>query len=114
MSSQLFGELMMFTYYGYMLPFSTRITRGLYADGIWTDTTFVPYTDIGAITWREGLAPTLLVIPHAKAVARRLEVPVPLLGEVRRLLRDKISSHAIEMEHGPGLHLGARDARDSV
>ena len=39
---------------------------------------------------------------------------VPLLGEVRRVLRDKISSHAIEMEHGPGLHLGARDARDSV
>jgi hypothetical protein len=29
-------------------------------------------------------------------------------------LRDKISSHAIEMGDGPGLHLGARDARDSV
>jgi hypothetical protein len=111
---QLFGELMMFTYYGYMLPLSTRITRGLYADGIWTDTSFVPYTEIGGITWREAGQPTLLVIPHAKTVARRLEVPARFLGEVRRVLRDKISSHVIAMDEGPGLHLGARDARDSV
>jgi hypothetical protein len=112
--SQFFGELMMFVYYGYMLPLSTRITRGLYADGIWTDTSFVPYTEIGGITWRESGQPTLLVIPHAKTVARRLEVPAQFLGEVRRVLRDKITSHAIEMGEGPGLHLGARDARDSV
>lgn len=112
--SQLFGEVMMFVYYGYMLPLSTRITRGLYADGIWTDTSFVPYTEIGGITWREAEQCTLLVIPHAKTVARRLEVPSKFLGEVRRVLRDKISSHVIEMGDGPGLHLGARDARDSV
>jgi hypothetical protein len=111
---QFFGELMMFVYYGYMLPLSTRITRGLYADGIWTDTSFVPYTEIGGITWRDSIHPTLLVIPHAKTVARRLEVPAKCLGEVRRMLRDKISSHVIEMGEGPGLHLGARDARDSV
>jgi len=30
------------------------------------------------------------------------------------LLRDKISSHSIAIDEGPGLHLGARDARDSV
>ena len=42
-----FGELMMFVYFGYMLPLSTRITRGLYADGIWTDTGFMPYAQIG-------------------------------------------------------------------
>ena len=112
--SQFFGELMMFVYYGYMLPLSTRIARGLYAEGIWTDSAFVPYTEIGGITWREAEQPTLLVIPHAKTVARRLEVPSRFLGEVRRVLRDKISSHAIEMDEGPGLHLGARDARDSV
>src|SRR5215203_58185 len=88
---QLFGELMMFVYYGYMLPLSTRIARGLYADGIWTDSTFVPYTGIGGITWREADLPTLLVIPHGQAVARRLEVPTNVLGEVRRVLRDKIS-----------------------
>ena len=112
--SQFFGELMMFVYYGYMLPLSTRISRGFYADGIWTDSAFVAYPEIGGITWRDDGQPVLLVVPHARAVARRLEVPSAFLGEVRRVLRDKISSHAIEMDEGPGLHLGARDARDSV
>jgi hypothetical protein len=109
-----FGELMMFVYFGYMLPLSTRITRGLYTEGIWTDTSFMGYEQIGGISWREGETPTLIIISREKAVARRLEVPSRFLGEVRRVLRDKISSHAIEMDEGPGLHLGARDARDSV
>jgi hypothetical protein len=109
-----FGELMMFVYFGYMLPLSTRILRGLYADGIWTDTGFMPYDHVGGISWKSGEPPTLLVISRRKTLARALVVPSHLLGEVRRLLRDKISSHAIEIDGGPGLHLGARDARDSV
>jgi len=32
--SSLFGVAMMFGYYGYLLPLSTRIRRGLYRDGI--------------------------------------------------------------------------------
>jgi hypothetical protein len=107
-----FGELMMFVYFGYMLPFSTKITRGLYADGLWTDTGFMPYEQVGGISWREPA--TLVVISRHKTLARRMEVPSRALGELRRLLRDKISSHAIEMDEGPGIHLGARDARDSV
>jgi hypothetical protein len=109
-----FGELMMFVYYGYMLPFSTRIKRGLYAAGVWTDTAFMPYGQIGGISWREVDPPILVVISRRKMLARHLTVPGQYLGEMRRLLRDKISSHAIEMESGPGLHLGERDARDSV
>ena len=109
-----FGELMMFVYFGYMMPLSTRITRGLYVDGIWTDSGFMPYEQIGGITWREGTHPTLVIISRLKALARRLEVPASFLAEVRRVLRDKISTHAIAMDEGPGLHLGARDARDGV
>ena len=109
-----FGELMMFVYFGYMLPLSTRIARGLYADGIWTDSGFMPYAQVGGIKWREGDTPTLVIISRLKALARSLEVPSKYLGEVRRILRDKISSHTIEMDEGPGLHLGTRDARDSV
>ena len=109
-----FGELMMFVYFGYMLPLSQRITRGLYSDGIWTDTGFLTYQQIGGIAWREGPSPTLLIISRVRAMARRLEVPATALGEVRRILRDQISSHTIEIDGGPGLHLGSRDARDSV
>jgi hypothetical protein len=109
-----FGELMMFVYYGYMLPFSTRIKRGLYTEGVWTDTAFMPYREIGGIAWREGDPPVLVVIAREKMLARHLTVPGAVLGEVRRVLRDQISSHTIEMEGGPGLHLGDRDARDSV
>ena len=38
------------------------------------------YRRSAGITWRETGEPTLLVIPHAKAVARRLEVPVHVPG----------------------------------
>lgn len=109
-----FGELMMFVYYGYMLPFSTRIKRGLYEDGVWTDTAFMPYDQIGGVSWREADPPILVVISRRKMLARHLTVPGQFLGEVRRLFRDKIASHAIEMDSGPGLHLGDRDVRDSV
>jgi hypothetical protein len=109
-----FGELMMFVYFGYMLPLSTRITRGLYAEGIWTDTGFMRYDQVGGIKWRDGSPATLVIISRLKAVARALEVPARYIAEVRRVLRDQISAHAIEMDEGPGLHLGARDARDSV
>jgi hypothetical protein len=112
--AQLFGELMMFVYYGYMLPFSTRIQRGLYGDGVWTDTGFMPYAQIGGISWRDGDPTVLIVISRHKMLARRLEIPGPFQGEVRRVLRDKIATHAIEIDSGPGLHLGERDARDSV
>jgi hypothetical protein len=113
-ASDAFGELMMFVYFGYMLPLSTRITRGLYADGLWTDTSFMPYDQVGGISWRGGEQPTLIVISRRKTLARRMEVPAGALGEVRRLLRDKISSHDIAIDEGPGIHLGARDVRDSV
>ncbi len=38
-----FGESMMLLYYAYLWPMSFRIKRGLYDDGIWTDSRFVPY-----------------------------------------------------------------------
>jgi hypothetical protein len=109
----IFGVLMMFVYYGYLLPLSTRITRGLYADGVWTDAGFMPYGDIGGLSWKEG-AGTLVFASRLKPVARTLRIPGTRLGEVRRLLRDKIGERAIELERGPGLHLGVRDTRESV
>jgi hypothetical protein len=111
-AGSIFGVLMMFVYYGYLLPLSTRISRGIYADGVWTDSGFMPYGDIGALAWKEGA--TLVLASRLRTVARTLQVPGTRLAEVRRLLRDKIGEHAIDLEGGPGLHLGDRDTRESV
>ena len=111
-AASVFGVTMMFLYYGYLLPLSTRIRRGLYHDGIWTDSGFMRYTEIGGLTWKGD--DTLVLASRQKALARRLRVPGIHLGEVRHFLRDKIGEHAIEFDAGPGLHLGTRDTRESV
>ena len=107
-----FGVAMMFIYYGYLLPLSTRIKRGLYADGVWTDSGFMRYREIGGLTWSNG--DTLVLASRRKALARRLRVPGAHIGEVRHVLRDRIGAHDIEFHEGPGLHLGTRDTRESV
>ena len=111
-ATSLFGVSMMFLYYGYLLPLSTRIRRGLYQDGIWTDSGFMRYVDIGGLTWKGSQ--TLILASRQKTVGRRLTVPGLHLGEVRRVLREKIGSHAIAFDEGPGLHLGTRDTRESA
>ena len=79
----MFGVVMMFIYYGYLVPLSTRIRLGLYEDGIWTDSGFMRYTDIGGLTWKGD--DTLIVASRQKTLARRLRVPGVHLGEVRHL-----------------------------
>ena len=111
-TASLFGIGMMFVYYGYLLPLSTRILRGLYADGVWTDSGFMRYAEIGGLSWREN--DTLIIASRQKTLARRLRVPGTHLGEVRHVLRDRIGAHDIEFDEGPGLHLGTRDTRESV
>jgi hypothetical protein len=111
-AASVFGVAMMFLYYGYLLPLSTRIRRGLYRDGIWTDSGFMRYDQIGGLTWKG--TDTLVLASSHKTLARRLVVPGEHLGEVRHFLREKIGDHAIEFDAGPGLHLGSRDTRESV
>jgi len=112
--TQAFGEIMMFAYYAYLAPLSRRIGRGFYEDGIWADTAFIPYNEVGGISWREGEHQvTLIVISRLRNLARRLVVPGVKYGAARRLLRDKIGEHAIHFT-GTGLDLGARDERDEA
>ena len=111
---QAFGETMMFLYYAYLLPLTRRIGRGFYAEGIWADTHFIRYDEIGGISWREGKHEvTLVIISRMRNLARRLNVPGDKYGEARRLLRDKIGEHAIHFT-GTGLDLGAHDERDEA
>ena len=111
---QAFGETMMFVYYGYLMPLSRRIGRGFYADGIWADSEFIPYNEVGGISWREGEhAVSLIVISRLRNLARRLAVPLEHYGAARRLLRDKIGEHEIHFL-GTGLDLGSHDERDEA
>lgn len=111
---QAFGETMMFLYYGYLLPLSRKIGRGFYKDGIWVDSGFIPYAEVGGLSWREGEhSVALVVMSRAKNLARVLPVPVEHYGAARRLLRDKIGEHAIQFA-GTGLDLGAHDERDEA
>ena len=111
--TEVFGEAMMLTYYGYLVPLSIRIGRGFYEDGVWVDNGFLPYHEIGGLSWREGEPLTLLFIPRMKQVARKLVVPTQFYGAARRLLRDKIAGHDIDF-WGKSLDLGAHDARDDA
>ena len=108
--ADVFGEAMMLLYYGYAFPMTTRIARGFYQDGVWAETGFMPWGQISAVSWREEPSLTLVLVSHLRSIARRLEVPGPLYGQARRLLRDRIKSQDI---HIGGLDLGGRD-EDSV
>jgi hypothetical protein len=111
---QAFGESMMFLYYAYFFPMNLTIGRGFYEDGIWAETTFIPYNEVGGISWREGEHQvTLIVISRLRNLARRLIVPLENYGAARRLLRDKIAAHDIHFS-GTGLDLGDRDERDQA
>ena len=111
---QAFGEIMMFAYYGYLMPLTSRIRRGFYEDGIWADTHFIRYEEVGGISWREGEHDvTLIVISRLRNLARRLKVPGDKYGAARRILRDKIGAHAIHFT-GTGLDLGDHDEREVV
>jgi hypothetical protein len=108
-----FGEAMMFVYYGCLFPLSTRIARGFYGDGVWSDSGFMRWAQISAISWKEEGRITLILISHFRNIARRLEVPGNLYGEARRVLREKVREHALRMG-GSGLDLGSRAEDDAV
>ena len=110
---EFFGEAMMCLYYAYALPRSTRIQRGFYEDGVWSDTGFMRWAHISAVSWKEEGPVTLILISRLKSIARRLEVPGNLYGEARRVLRDKVKAHDIHIG-GTGLDLGSRDESESI
>ena len=110
---QIFGEAMMFVYYGYAFPLSARISRGFYRDGIWSDSGFMRWKQISAVSWKEDERVTLILISRFRNIARRLEVPGHLYGQARRVLRDKIRDHALHIG-GAGLDLGSRNEEDAI
>ena len=112
--SRIFGQSMMFLYYAYLFPISRSIARGFYEDGIWADSAFIQYNEIGGISWREGEHQVaLLITSRLRNLARRLAVPGDQYAAARRLLRDKIARHDIHFS-GTGLDLLNHDEREDV
>jgi len=112
-SPDVFGETMMLVYFGCMVPLSLRIQRGFYDRGLWLDDDgFLLYEHIGGLSWREMPEIALLAVPRHRQVARRLVVPREHYAEARRLLRDRMTTHQIEIREV--LDLGVHDARDDV
>ena len=71
---------MMFVYYALPVAAEPAIGRGFYEDGIWADTAFIPYNEVGGISWREGEHQvSLIVISRLRNLARRLAVPIEQL-----------------------------------
>jgi hypothetical protein len=103
----------MFVYYGYAMPLSTRILRGFYRDGVWSDSGWMRWGQISAVSWKEEGPVTLILVSHFRNIARRLVIPGPFYGQARRLLRDKVRAHDIHIG-GTGLDLGSRDDQDAV
>lgn len=110
---RMFGELMMFVYYGLVYPLSFTVRRGFYEGGLWLERRFVRYDDITGLTWREGKSPRLIVVSGHQQRAGGIVVPGEHYGEARRLLRDRLKSHALHLQKSL-LDLGGHDDRDVV
>jgi hypothetical protein len=109
----LFGEAMMFVYYIGLYPMRTRIPRGFFANGVWSDSGFMRWSEISGVSWKEEKRVTLILISKARNLARRLDVPSAQYGEARRLLKDRVKAHDLNIG-AVGLDLGSREGGDSI
>jgi hypothetical protein len=109
----LFGEAMMFIYYICLYPLRARIPRGFFAHGVWSDSGYMRWSEISGVSWREEKGITLILISKARNLARRLDVPSVYYGEARRLLKDRVKAHDLNIG-AVGLDLGSREGGDSI
>ena len=95
------------------VPAGTRIARGFYQDGVWSDSGFMPWSRISAVSWRDEGAVTLMLISHGQNWRAVWRCPGPSTAQARRVLLDRIKAHDIHIG-GAGLNLGTRDEGDSI
>ena len=80
---------LMAAYFVLMVPLSATIPVGLYRDGVWADTGFVPYGQIGRISFRENRDIVLFLLPRGRSRPSRLAIPPAEYGTVRKYLEEK-------------------------
>ena len=80
------AQALIAVYFVLTVPLLTGIPVGLYRDGVWADTGFVPYRDIGRMAFREGEEIVLFLMPRGRSRPLRLPVPPEEYGAVRKVL----------------------------
>ena len=96
----LWGQYATAAYFILMVPLSARIRLGLYRDGIWADSGFLPYARIGRMAFREGSEIVLILLQRGAAWAFRLSVPPEEYGAVRKVIEEKIRERVVNVEAG--------------
>jgi hypothetical protein len=98
-----YSQAVMALYFMLMVPLSGRIHLGLYRDGVWADTGFLPYQSIARMSFREtppGPEVVLILLPRGRSGSFRLPVPRGEYGAVRKVLEEKVRAHIVNMDEG--------------
>ncbi len=86
-------------YFMVVAPLASRVPRGLYRSGIWTETGYMGYGRVARMAFRERPGITLILVARGRlSAAHRLEVPPGEYGAVRRLLEDQARAGALKQE----------------
>jgi hypothetical protein len=98
-----YSQAVMSLYFILMVPLSARIHLGLYRDGVWADTGFLPYERIARMAFREapqGSEVMLILLPRGRSGSFRLPVPREDYGAVRKVLEEKVRARVVNMDQG--------------
>ena len=109
---------LMAIYYTIAFPLAFQIQRGFYKSGIWFDRSFVPYTKVRRLGWREQPDIVLIVTKETGLMEQdyaRLQVPRERYGEARRILASHIDDQSLSVETGIlGLDEGDLPAQERI
>jgi len=95
-----YSQAVMAAYFMLMVPLSARIHLGLYRDGVWADSGFLPYAKIGRMAFSEGREIVLILLPRGRSGSFRLPVPPEEYGAVRKILEDMIRARVVNVDRG--------------
>ncbi len=92
------SQVLIAVYFMVVVPLATRIRLGLYRDGVWADAGFLPYAEIARLAFVEEPEIVLVMLARGRGSAFRLPVPTKEYGAVRKLIEEKIRSHALTVD----------------
>ncbi len=92
------SQVLIAVYFMLVVPLATRIRLGLYRDGVWADAGFLPYAEIARMAFVERREVVLVMLSRGRGSAFRLPVPASEYGAVRKLIEEKIRSHALAVD----------------